>query len=117
MPAIPKSTKTERLRANSAVFDFSLTAEEMQTLNGLHDNRRLVQLDKDLMQEKFKIPCGYKLHLKTESGVVLPPTTTVKLPTRKSHERHHSCKDELVEESDLKNLEMSGDAEETSAIK
>jgi diketogulonate reductase-like aldo/keto reductase len=37
---IPKTGKTERLLENIAVFDFELSREEMNSLNGLNRNRR-----------------------------------------------------------------------------
>lgn len=37
---IPKSVKKNRLQENAAIFDFELTVEEMQKLNGLNKNDR-----------------------------------------------------------------------------
>lgn len=37
---IPKSIKKNRLQENAAIFDFELTVEEMQKLNGLNKNDR-----------------------------------------------------------------------------
>lgn len=34
-PQIPRSTDTGRLRSNLEVFDFELTAQQMQTIDGL----------------------------------------------------------------------------------
>ena len=38
---IPKSTKEHRIVENSTVFDFELTAEEMQKINELNQNQRV----------------------------------------------------------------------------
>lgn len=38
--AIPKSTRRDRILENSMVFDFSLSTEEMETLNSLNDGYR-----------------------------------------------------------------------------
>jgi diketogulonate reductase-like aldo/keto reductase len=35
---IPKSSNRERIRENALVFDFSISAEDMETLNGLNQN-------------------------------------------------------------------------------
>lgn len=45
--AIPKSTNKERLRGNIDIFDFSLTDEDMQFMNTLNDNRRLITWSND----------------------------------------------------------------------
>ncbi|WP_020619643.1 aldo/keto reductase [Paenibacillus daejeonensis] len=37
---IPKSTHEERIKENANIFDFSLTQEEMEWINGLNQNRR-----------------------------------------------------------------------------
>jgi methylglyoxal/glyoxal reductase len=37
---IPKSTREERIRENSQVFDFSLSADDMRVLDGLNENLR-----------------------------------------------------------------------------
>jgi D-xylose reductase len=37
---IPKTCKKERLAENIALFDFSLTNDEMKAINGLNQNRR-----------------------------------------------------------------------------
>lgn len=37
---VPKTTRIERLRENLALFDFELTAEEMQAISALNRNRR-----------------------------------------------------------------------------
>jgi methylglyoxal/glyoxal reductase len=39
---IPKSVKRERIIENAAVFDFSLSAEDMQRLEGLNENARTI---------------------------------------------------------------------------
>jgi methylglyoxal/glyoxal reductase len=38
---IPKSTKSERIAENAAVFDFSLSAEEMKRIDELNENTRV----------------------------------------------------------------------------
>ena len=42
---IPKSTRPERILENAAVFDFSLTADDMQALDGLRDGWRAIAWD------------------------------------------------------------------------
>ncbi len=37
---IPKSSSPERIRENAEVFDFSISKEDMESLNGLHENFR-----------------------------------------------------------------------------
>lgn len=37
---VTKSTKSERLRENSAIFDFALSEQEMQAISALNQNRR-----------------------------------------------------------------------------
>ena len=37
---IPKSTRPEHLRENLAIFDFELTADEMNAITALNRNRR-----------------------------------------------------------------------------
>lgn len=37
---IPKSSNPERIRENAEVFDFSISKEDMESLNGLHENFR-----------------------------------------------------------------------------
>lgn len=37
---VPKTSKVERLRENLAIFDFELSEEEMESINGLNLNRR-----------------------------------------------------------------------------
>lgn len=43
--AIPKSTNAERLRQNLALFDFDLTAEDMETIKGLDKGIRIQTFD------------------------------------------------------------------------
>ncbi len=38
---IPRSSKPDHIRANAEVFDFALTDDQMNTLNGLDQNKRL----------------------------------------------------------------------------
>jgi D-xylose reductase len=38
--AIPKTTKVERLRENLSIFDFELSADEMNAISSLNRNRR-----------------------------------------------------------------------------
>ncbi|MCT8138293.1 aldo/keto reductase [Anaerobacillus sp. CMMVII] len=38
---IPKSVKPERIKANAAIFDFELSAEDMALINGLNENHRV----------------------------------------------------------------------------
>jgi methylglyoxal/glyoxal reductase len=38
---IPKSTREDRIRENSQVFDFSLAPEDMRVLDGLNENLRM----------------------------------------------------------------------------
>ncbi|QGQ97255.1 aldo/keto reductase [Paenibacillus psychroresistens] len=38
---IPKSTKEQRIIENAALFDFNLTPEDMQQIDGLNENRRV----------------------------------------------------------------------------
>jgi diketogulonate reductase-like aldo/keto reductase len=40
--AIPKSTRTERLKENLAIFDFALTDDEMERIGALGGNRHIV---------------------------------------------------------------------------
>lgn len=60
---IPKSTCEERVKENSEVFDFHLLNADMNILNSLHDNRRIVDVSN--IQEKIDsgLPDGYKLEL------------------------------------------------------
>lgn len=44
---IPKSTNKERLRGNIDIFDFNLTNDEMELLNSLNDNTRLITFEHD----------------------------------------------------------------------
>ncbi|KAG5274056.1 hypothetical protein AALO_G00158660 [Alosa alosa] len=41
---IPKSFTAQRIKENFQIFDFSLTAEEMKAIEGLHKNIRFVEL-------------------------------------------------------------------------
>lgn len=43
--AIPKSTNADRLRQNLAIFDFDLTADDMNTLKGLDKGIRIQTFD------------------------------------------------------------------------
>lgn len=43
--AIPKSTNAERLRQNLALFDFDLTADDMQTMKSLDKGIRICTFD------------------------------------------------------------------------
>ncbi|KAG0712258.1 putative oxidoreductase [Chionoecetes opilio] len=63
VPSIPKSTKLECVRANSQVYDFILTQEEMMTLNSM--TQTLTCVDRNSMQMKIDnpLPDGYKLKL------------------------------------------------------
>jgi diketogulonate reductase-like aldo/keto reductase len=38
---IPKSTKEQRIIENASIFDFELTVEEMEAINGLNKNERI----------------------------------------------------------------------------
>lgn len=50
---IPKSTNKARLRGNIDIFDFSLDADDMATLNNLNDNKiRLITWD-DVRESKY----------------------------------------------------------------
>jgi diketogulonate reductase-like aldo/keto reductase len=40
--AIPKSTRTERLKENLAIFDFALTDDEMERIGALGGNNHIV---------------------------------------------------------------------------
>lgn len=37
---IPKSTKEARIKENANVFDFELSAEDMQAIDAINENRR-----------------------------------------------------------------------------
>lgn len=37
---IPKSVTPERIRANANLYDFELTSEEIEQINGLNENKR-----------------------------------------------------------------------------
>lgn len=43
--AIPKSTNANRLRQNLALFDFDLTADDMETIKGLNRGIRICTFD------------------------------------------------------------------------
>ncbi|XP_078461826.1 putative oxidoreductase ZK1290.5 isoform X3 [Lampetra fluviatilis] len=47
---IPKSTKEARIKENCQVFDFSLPAEDMATLDGMHADRKLIHLTQPMWQ-------------------------------------------------------------------
>lgn len=55
--AIPKSTNKERLRGNIDIFDFELNKDDMDALNSLNDNTRLIMFsnDKDSKYYPFNI--------------------------------------------------------------
>lgn len=44
---IPKSTNTDRLRGNIDIFDFELNKDDMDHLNSLNDNTRLIRFSDD----------------------------------------------------------------------
>lgn len=54
---IPKSTNKERLRGNIDIFDFELSKDDVNYLNSLNDNTRLIKfdVDKDNKYYPFKI--------------------------------------------------------------
>lgn len=49
---IPKSTNKERLRGNIDIFDFELNKDDMNDLNSLNDNNRLITFNAD-KESKF----------------------------------------------------------------
>lgn len=49
---IPKSTNKERIRGNIDIFDFELTKNDMDYLNSLNDNTRLITFSND-KESKF----------------------------------------------------------------
>lgn len=53
---IPKSTQKERIISNSQIFDFSLTQEEMQTLNALDRQQRTASIPEDLLSQYESTP-------------------------------------------------------------
>lgn len=63
---IPKSTKLERVKENSMVFDFTIPEEDMNILNNMNENRRYI----DVSNMQYKIdnpqPDGYKLKMVTD---------------------------------------------------
>ncbi|XP_023216270.1 uncharacterized oxidoreductase ZK1290.5-like [Centruroides sculpturatus] len=65
---IPKSTKIERVKENSMVFDFVIPEKEMNILNNLNENRRYI----DISNMQYKIdnpqPDGYKLKMIADNG-------------------------------------------------
>lgn len=60
---IPKSTKEHRVKENSQVYDFSLTQEDMMTLDSM--KQTLTCVDRSAIQKKIDnpMPDGYKLNL------------------------------------------------------
>lgn len=60
---IPKSTKEERVLENSQVFDFELSNDQMEILNELNQNMKVI--DRDSIQAKVdaNLPDGYRLRL------------------------------------------------------
>lgn len=74
MVTIPKSTKKQRVWENSQVFDFQLSAEHMQVLDGFPPCLRAV--DPATIQAKIddNKPDGYKLpeHLQYRGDLQLP---------------------------------------------
>ncbi|CAN7938286.1 unnamed protein product, partial [Ixodes hexagonus] len=63
--AIPKSTKKYRVKENSQVFDFELSAQDMESLNGLNRNLRYIQRSGIQQKIDSDLPDGYKLQLAT----------------------------------------------------
>ncbi|KAM7287842.1 putative oxidoreductase ZK1290.5 [Ixodes scapularis] len=61
--AIPKSTKKYRVKENSQVFDFKLSAEDMESLNRLHRDLKYVQRCGIQQKIDSDLPDGYKLQL------------------------------------------------------
>jgi len=51
--AIPKSTRQQRLQENIDVFDFQLTAEDMEAIKGLDRNFRLLTLERDISHPHY----------------------------------------------------------------
>lgn len=43
---IPRSSDPEHIKANADIFDFSLSEEEVEEMNGLHENYRIVDAEK-----------------------------------------------------------------------
>lgn len=61
VPTVPKSTDCRRLKENTNVFDFELSAEDMNTLNSFSSqNRKIVDLSN--ICQKMSLPDGYKLN-------------------------------------------------------
>ena len=50
---IPKSVREERIRENSEIFDFQLTAEEMEQIDRLNKNERTGP-DPDVFVEQWR---------------------------------------------------------------
>lgn len=65
---IPMSTKEARILENSRIFDFKLSARDMETLDNLHDGRRMVNLDVLQSRVDNPLPDGYKL-AKSKNGI------------------------------------------------
>jgi len=41
LPAIPKSTREDRIRENSQVFEFNISDEDIRSLDSLNEDLRL----------------------------------------------------------------------------
>jgi methylglyoxal/glyoxal reductase len=53
---IPKSNKEERLKENIAIFDFQLSAEDLQRIDALNEDRNLLGFDADNIPEVLLAP-------------------------------------------------------------